>query len=256
MIHGAGHCQETARKKKLKEMRAKAKAGNLKGWGKGRGRGKGKRKGARKGRGKGKGRKSEARNVAPKQERMSDDDEEGSAAKQARLKSQNLDTHQDKDAVFTGARDNEDDLALQRRLVTEAILANPVAPSSSSASSSSAFPGRADISKTTDAPDAQPADATLDSGHPAAEPAGNGSSLQSDVGLTQPMSVDPAFGGGDDAHGAVADPLESGASEIPRDSQPSATRGPLGPRGPNVHSTPASLADASPPGCTIGLNST
>lgn len=55
-----------------------------------------------------------------------------------------------------------------------------------------------------------------------------------------------------DAVAAVAP--ESADVATSEEPMPASHRGISGPRGPNVNSSPSSLADVSPPGCTITLN--
>jgi len=53
----------------------------------------------------------------------------------------------------------------------------------------------------------------------------------------------------------AAPAVEANAEEALCEAAPAGSRRPTGPRGPNVHMSPTTLAELAPPGCSITLNS-
>lgn len=67
-------------------------------------------------------------------------------------------------------------------------------------------------------------------------------------------SVSDSHGDESVVHAVAAVVPDSADAGTSREPMPASHRGPSGPRGPNLNTSPQSLADVSPPGCSITLN--
>lgn len=243
--------QATEAKKKVKEQRAKAK-------------GKGKRRRKGKGKGKGKGSREEAAEAS----REGHSDDEGDSQKLRRLKSEMLFPPPAAETVSTSATPEHDHLNGED--LFNVVMANPGHGSNSSSSRAASMVADNDkgAQQETAADDGGPVDGdsaakvgseTADNNgaeFSAMDPMEETADIETDGQqheTTDNSGVPVAVEGAPEAPSLQPVVPDDGGSERP--TGPSAAKGPLGPRGPNLHSSPATLGDLAPPGCTISLNS-